>query len=143
MSFMNALDTNIWIYSHDSRDAAKQTMAQHLINNVRPLALPWQVGCEFIAASRKLHSLGFTEDHAWLALTAMQGMADAILLPAADLWAETHALQGTFSLSFWDALLAAACIRGGVLTLYSDNLGSSPSIHGLSIVNPFTPGSTP
>jgi predicted nucleic acid-binding protein len=143
MSFMNALDTNIWIYSHDSRDTAKQQIAQDLIDNVRPLALPWQVGCEFIAASRKLHPLGFTEANARLALTAMRGMADEILLPSPDLWAETHALQTGFSLSFWDALLAAGCIRGGVLTLYTEDFGSSPSIQGLSIVNPFTTGSTP
>jgi predicted nucleic acid-binding protein len=48
---MNVLDTNIWLYSHDTRDPHKQAIAQQLIATVRPLALPWQVGCEFIAAS--------------------------------------------------------------------------------------------
>jgi hypothetical protein len=27
--------------------------------------VPWQVACEFIAASRKLAELGFTAAHAW------------------------------------------------------------------------------
>src|SRR6266851_6914561 len=67
---MIALDTNIWIYSHDTRDPAKQAAAQQLIGQTRPLALPWQVGCEFVAASRKLQAQGFSEQQAWLALTA-------------------------------------------------------------------------
>jgi len=42
---MIALDKNIWLYSHDTRDPRKQALAQRLIATVRPLALPWQVGC--------------------------------------------------------------------------------------------------
>jgi hypothetical protein len=51
---MNVLDTNIWLYSHDSRDPVKQLRSQELISRTRPLALPWQVGGEFVAASRNL-----------------------------------------------------------------------------------------
>jgi predicted nucleic acid-binding protein len=40
---MNAIDTNVWLYSHDTRDAHKQAVAQSLIANLRSLALPWQV----------------------------------------------------------------------------------------------------
>src|SRR6266849_4374315 len=111
---MNVIDTNIWLYSHDLRDPRKQGIAQQLIATTRPLALPWQVGCEFVAASRKLAVVGFTESQAWAALAAMQVLADVILLPAPDLWLETQSLQSSYSLSFWDALLVAACLRGGV-----------------------------
>lgn len=135
---MNAIDTNIWIYSHDRRDPQKQQKAQELIDNTRPLALPWQVGCEFVAASRKLVPQGFTEAKAWQALEAMRQMANIIVLPVPDLWTETRNLQGRHSLSFWDALLVAACHRGGVRTLYTEDLGGSPDINGLAIVNPFT-----
>jgi predicted nucleic acid-binding protein len=61
---MNAVDTNVWIYCRDTRDPHKQTVAQQLIAGLRPLALPWQVGCEFIAASRNLAPSGFTEAQA-------------------------------------------------------------------------------
>jgi len=37
---MNAIDTNIWLYSHDNRDQRKQAIAQQLIAAARPLALP-------------------------------------------------------------------------------------------------------
>jgi predicted nucleic acid-binding protein len=101
------------------------------------LALPWQVGCEFIAASRKLAAAGFTEAQAWAAVAVMQALADVILLPVPDLWPETQALQNGYSLSFWDALLVAACLRGGVQILYTEDMGAPPSIDSLSLVNPF------
>src|SRR5438105_3722851 len=102
---MNAFDTNVWLYSYDTRDSHKQAAALQLIATVRPFALPWQVGCEFIAASRKLAPLGFTEAQAWQALYDMQTAAAVILYPDATTWAETRALQRRHSLSFWDALL--------------------------------------
>ena len=134
---MNAIDTNIWIYSHDGRDLLKQQVAQQLIASVRPLALPWQVGCEFIAASRKLAAHGFDEAKAWLALAQMKAMADAILLPTSELWAAAQALQGAHSLSFWDALLAASCIQDNVQVLYTEDMGAPRTIESLSLVNPF------
>mgnify|MGYP001423461883 CR=1 FL=1 len=134
---MNAIDTNVWLYSHDTRDPRKQGIAQQLIAAVRPLALPWQVGCEFVAAARKLAPAGFTEAQAWRALTAMRTLADAILLPVPDLWPQTQALQVRHSLSFWDALLAAACLHGGVQTLDTEDMGAPRAIDRLSLVNPF------
>lgn len=134
---MNAIDTNVWLYSHDARDLRKQGLALQFIAAARPLALPWQVGCEFVAASRKLAATGFTEAHAWAALTAMRALADVILLPAPDLWPEAQALQGRYSLSFWDALLASACLRGGVQVLYTEDMGAPRTIDRLSLVNPF------
>jgi predicted nucleic acid-binding protein len=110
---MNVIDTNIWIYSHDTRDRHKQLTAQSLIATVRSMALPWQVGCEFIAACRKLAAIGFDETRAWTALADMQAMANVVLMPSEDHWHEARSLQLRHSLSFWDALLAAACIRGG------------------------------
>jgi predicted nucleic acid-binding protein len=104
------------------------------------LALLWQVGCEFIAASRKLASIGFNEDQAWSALTQMQAMANVVLLPTSHLWLATHGLQSKHALSFWDALLVGACIQGGVQILYTEDLGAPRNIDGLSVVNPFLAG---
>src|SRR6266851_2860570 len=103
----------------------------------KPLALPWQVGCEFVAASRKLAAAGFTESQAWAALAAMRALADVILLPVPDLWPETQALQGRHSLSFWDAQLVSTCLRGGAQVLYTEDIGAPRAIDSLSLVNPF------
>jgi hypothetical protein len=57
---MNAVDTNILIYARNPRDAVKWQKARELGHNVPDGALLWQVGCEFIAASRKLTSIGYS-----------------------------------------------------------------------------------
>ena len=137
---MNAIDTNVWIYSYDTRDPQKQLAAQQLMASVRPLVLLWQVGCEFIAASSKLKPIGFTQDQAWQALANMQTTAAAILVPDAPVWSDARSIQQRHSLSFWDALLVAACIRGGVQTLYTEDMVSPRFIDSLSLVNPFLPG---
>ena len=137
---MNALDTNVWVYSHDTRDPIRRQIALDLVNAVKDdVALPWQVGCEFIAASRKLLTIGFTAQDAWDALRRMRGMARSIILPIPDSWDRAEALMPRFGLSFWDALLAAACIGGGVTTLYSEDFGTLTAIDSLSIVHPFPP----
>lgn len=140
---MNAIDTNVWIYSHDTRDPHKQAVAQSLIAGLRNLALPWQIGCEFISASRKLGPLGFDAVHAWNALADMQSMANAALMPVPRLWPAAQAVQARHSLSFWDALLVAACIDGGVTVLFTEDMGSPRQIDGLSLVNPFFPPAVP
>jgi predicted nucleic acid-binding protein len=134
---MNAVDTNVWIYSHDTRDPRKQQLAQQVIASAPPFVLPWQIGCEFIAACRKLARLGFTENQAWQGLADMQAGADSVDLPDEQLWIEAQSLQSRHSLSFWDALLVAACIRAGVQVLYTEDMGAPRVIDSLSLVNPF------
>ena len=134
---MNVVDTNIWIYCHDGRDPTKRAKAQEAVAAAGPLALPWQVGCEFIAACRKLEPQGFDKNEAWDSLTDISTSATQILLPVPDLWPETRSLQDRFSLSFWDALLVATCIRGNVKILYTENMGAPRTIDNLSLVNPF------
>jgi predicted nucleic acid-binding protein len=134
---MNAIDTNIWIYRFDSRDAAKQQVAAQLTATVRPQVLLWQVGCEFVAASRKLGAFGFTEDQAWRALADMQIIASQVALPDQQVWTDAQALHQRHGLSFWDALLVAACIRAGVQTLYTEDIGAPRTLDGISLVNPF------
>jgi predicted nucleic acid-binding protein len=131
---MNAIDTNIWIYRHDSRDPSKQRLADQLITSVRSLFLLWQVGCEFIAASRQMAPLGFSEAQAWAALADMQTIVSAVLLPEVQVWTDAQALQGRYSLSFWDALLVAGCLRGGIQTLFTEDIGAPRTIDGLSLV---------
>jgi predicted nucleic acid-binding protein len=73
----------------------------------------------------------------------MRTLADVILLPFPDLWPETQALQGRYSLSFWDALLVAVCLREGVQVLYTEDIGAPRAIDQLSLVNPFLGQPTP
>jgi predicted nucleic acid-binding protein len=138
---MNALDTNVWIYCHDRRDPRKQKIAQQLVETVRPMALVWQVGCEFIAAARKLEPFGFPLSAAWEALGEMQTMADTVVLPKVEFWPRCRALQRQYGLQFWDALIVVACLSDRVTTLYSEDLCGRDGVENLKIVNPFAAGS--
>jgi len=62
---MNAVDTNVLIYAHDSRDPRKQALAVSLIQSQADGALLWQVACEYLSASRKLESQGYSLLQAW------------------------------------------------------------------------------
>jgi predicted nucleic acid-binding protein len=62
---MIALDANILIYACDKADLKRQQVALDLVSNARDGVLLWQVACEFVAASRKLRSQGFTMAGAW------------------------------------------------------------------------------
>jgi len=131
------------LYCHDSRDPQKQAIAQNLMATERPFALVWQIGCEFLAASRTLIPLGFTAAQAWGDLADMRLVADAIVLPVPEIWTEAQSLQTRHMLSFWDSLLVAACVRGGVTLLYTEEMGAPRMIDGLSLVNPFLPTPSP
>ncbi len=71
---MNAVDTNILIYSCDGRDPASQARAREVMSSLTQPVLLWQVACEFIAASRKLADHGFTQEAAWAAPASPSGM---------------------------------------------------------------------
>jgi len=61
---MTGFDTNILIYSCDHADTRRQHRALELLARAPDGVLLWQVAAEFVAASRKLASQGFTPFHA-------------------------------------------------------------------------------
>jgi predicted nucleic acid-binding protein len=61
---MNAVDTNVLFYAHDSRDPKKQETAAELIASLTDGTLLWQVACEYLWASRKLEALGYSYSEA-------------------------------------------------------------------------------
>jgi predicted nucleic acid-binding protein len=134
---MNVIDTNVWIYLNDRRDPRKHAIAKNVVDTCTNLILPWQVGCEFISASKKLVPFGFTEEDSWDTLLDMQNTAVGILLPQPDDWIEARSLQKSHTLSFWDAILVGACIREGIRTLYTEDMGSPRKIGSLELINPF------
>jgi len=133
---MNALDTNILLYAHDPRDATKQTIAVSLIQSLTDGALLWQVACEYLAASRKLEPFGYNRLRAWQDIQDLRRVW-TIILPSWDVLDRAEKLMNAYSLSFWDAMIIAACLEGGVNRLYSEDFDAYPRIDGLEIVNPF------
>lgn len=133
---MNAVDTNILIYARDPRDLIKQGTAIHLLTDLDDGVLLWQVACEYVSASRKLAVFGYDQSQALADLTDLRG-AWKTLLPTWNVIDKAESLLRSYSLSFWDALIVAACLEGGVTRLYSEDFDASVQGEGLEIINPF------
>jgi predicted nucleic acid-binding protein len=98
--------------------------------------LLWQVACEFVAASRKLSAQGFTASDAWNRLGEFLNLFP-LVLPTAGVLTRGEQLHVTYRVSFWDALILAACAEAGVTIFYSEDVPGHPSLGTLQIVNPF------
>jgi predicted nucleic acid-binding protein len=133
---MIALDTNILIYACDKADLKRQQVALDLVSNARDGVLLWQVACEFVAASRKLRSQGFTMADAWERLADYLALFP-LILPAAGASERARVLHTEDEWSFWDAMIVAACLECGVTRLYSEDLPGRAVRWPLEIVNPF------
>jgi len=135
---MNAVDTNVLIYLHDPRDPRKQSQATALVSALRPGVLLWQVACEYVAAARKLRSIGVSEQDIWNNLRELQKHWSTVT-PDVQYLDRAQSLMQQRSLSFWDALLIGSAIESGITTLYSEDFSGVGPIGGLQIVNPFAP----
>ena len=132
---INAVDTNILIYINDPRDLAKQGIAISLVSALTEGVLLWQVACEYLAASRKLESLGYNQAQAYEYIRDLQHVWYTAL-PRWNIIDRAEDLMSRFSLSHWDSMIVAACLEANVETLYTEDFGYS-NIDGLMIVNPF------
>ncbi len=138
---MNAVDTNVLVYSLDVDEPAKQAKAKALLASLvgaRPATiLTWQVAGELLRWLRKWEAAGRVsgadvEKHFRDFLAVFP-----LTLPGPQVFARYFDLHSRFSLSHWDALLLAACKEAGVTTLFSEDMDSGTDYDGLTIVNPF------
>jgi len=132
---MNAVDTNSLIYVNDPRDSVMQQAAAYLVSNLTEGILLWQVACEYLAASRKLESLGYDRAQAYQNIRDLQQVWYTAL-PTWSMIDRAENLMSRFNLSHWDSMIIAACLEANVHTPFTEDLGYS-SIDGLKIVNPF------
>ncbi|MGE5212576.1 MAG: PIN domain-containing protein [Nitrospirota bacterium] len=133
---MNAVDTNVLLYVHDPRDVAKQVTASNLLQSLGDGVLLWQVACEYLAASRKLVPFGYSLAQAYQDVRDLQRVWFT-LLPSWNTLDRAETLLNAYSLSFWDAMIIAACLEAGVTRLYSEDFDAYSHVDGLELVNPF------
>ncbi len=133
---MNAVDTNVLIYVQDPRDPVKQATATALVKSLPDGVLLWQVANEYLAASRKLAPFGYNHAQAFQDISRWRKVWTTIL-PTWAVMEKAEDLRQRFNLSFWDAMIVAACVDGGVTRLYSEDFDAYKQIDGLQLVNPF------
>ncbi len=136
---MNAVDTNILIYSIDAADEKKRRRSLELIESL-PLGetiIRWQVACEVAAVIRSMSNTGRFKGNFEEAVSSLRACFP-IVVPAISSLDRSLRIQRDDQVSPWDALLIAACADAGVTQLYTEDLQSKRVIDGVQIVNPFS-----
>src|SRR4051812_3567642 len=110
---MNAIDPNVFLYSVDRNEPAKQLVAQRLLQQphsaAEPTVLLWQVIGELAQQLRRWRDQGKLtpvefSDH----LRAFRHLFP-LVLPTADAFDAALHLAGRFTLSHWDSMILGAC----------------------------------
>src|SRR5438034_1342291 len=108
MSFMNAVDTNVIVYSLDASEPAKQAKAQHLLGGLAQppveTLLPWQVAGELLNCLRKWESAGRLAP-ADVEAHFRDFLMFPLAVPSARVFQISFELRARFSLSHWDSML--------------------------------------
>ena len=135
---MNAVDTNILIYSIDSRDARKRARAVHLIQTLpeSETIIPWQVACETAAVLRTMVRSGHFQGDFAQTITSLRDCFP-IRVPELSTLDRSVKIHVQLQVSPWDALLIAACADAGVTRLYTEDFQSQSVIDGVQLINPF------
>lgn len=127
-------DSNILLYTLDT--AGKAATAEKILDRCTTISV--QVLNEFASVARRKKLLSVEE------IVEMETTFRALfeVLPL-TLAIHDHALLlcGRYSLSFYDALIAAAALEAGCTTLYSEDMQHGLKIEQqLEVVNPFRAG---
>jgi predicted nucleic acid-binding protein len=139
MNDRSFLDTNIFIYSIDRRDAGKEKKAADLIrDSLSSLkgVVSFQVVQEFFnVASKRLV--------APMSIESAQLYLERVFLPllrvhsSAALYGEALAFQGRYRLSWYDSLIVCSALHAGCTILYSEDMQHGQRFGTLEIKNPF------
>lgn len=130
-------DTNVLIYAVDEEEPrklaiAEQLVEEHLVEGEGMISV--QVLREFYNSSRKLKS-AVSDERA----TEMVKYFSTFNTLSEDYGLENHPviLSREYMLSFWDALIIEAALKGGADRLLTEDLQHGQVIEGLRIENPF------
>jgi predicted nucleic acid-binding protein len=139
---MNAVDTNVLLYSVDNNEPVKQLKAQRFLEQLHsatePVVLLWQVLGELVQQLRrwrdqgKLTPAGFSQH-----VVAFRHLFP-LMLPTAEVFDTALSMADRFSLSHWDSMLLGACQAAGAKRLYTEDMGAPRTIDGIELINPFT-----
>lgn len=139
---MNAVDTNILLYSVDRNDPAKQIKAKQLLQQLHSAAEPtillWQVLGELTQQLRRWRDQGRLTPAEFLQHVLAFRHVFPLVLPTPEAFDAATDLSERLSLSHWDSMLLGACRAAGATRLYTEDMGSPRTIDGIELINPFT-----
>ena len=139
MSAKFFLDTNILVYTFDSRATRKKGRAQDLVDQ----ALQSQDGVVSTQVIQEFLNVATTKFHRPLTLHDAQRYLQEVLAPlcivftSIDLYRQALDLQHETRYSFYDSLIIGGALQAGCQTLFSEDLQHGQHIRSLQIINPF------
>jgi len=138
---MNAIDTNVLLYSVDRNEPAKQVKAQQLLSQLysaaEPTLLLWQVLGELAQQLRRWRDQGgLTPPEFSQHIRAFRHLFP-LTLPTPEAFDAALDLAERFSLSHWDSMILGACHAAGVVRLYTEDMGAPRIIDEIELINPF------
>jgi predicted nucleic acid-binding protein len=138
---MNAIDTNVLLYSIDRHEPIKQHKAQQLLQQLRtapePTILLWQVLGELTQQLRRWRDQGkLTPAEFSQHIQAFRHLFP-LVLPVEEVFDAAQDLAGRFSLSHWDSMILGACKVAGETRLYTEDIGAPRVIDRIELINPF------
>jgi predicted nucleic acid-binding protein len=133
MSGKTFIDTNIFIYSLDSRDGRKQEIARKVLRDVKNGVISTQVMQEFYAVMTRKLNVAPLE-----ARKIVQTMERFEITPTApNLIYEAINIHILEQIQFWDAMIIAGGIFANCTELFSEDFNTGQIISGIKIINPF------
>jgi predicted nucleic acid-binding protein len=137
---MNAVDTNVLIYSVDQKEPTKQAKAhqllQILVNGAEATVLLWQVLAETARQLRRWKDQGELTESEFVQHVQAFRLLFPLVLPIEAVFDRALDLASRFSLSHWDSMILGACKEAHVTTLYTEDMGAPTTIDGIQLVNP-------
>lgn len=133
------VDSNILVYAIDPAEAAKQRLAQSLLQALRASGrgvLSVQVLGEFFRAATRRIALPLTPAQAERNLTSFAAAFPVLETTAVAILEAARGVQA-YPLSFWDGVIWATAKLNGLPYLLSEDMGDGQVIEGVRIMNPF------
>ena len=139
MSDKTFVDTNVLIYAHDVDAGDRNAVARRLVSELwdsRRAVISTQVLQEFyVNATRKI-STPIARAEARQIVKAYAVWQTELVGPAEI--QQASELEEEHQLSFWDALIVAAALKGGASRILTEDMNDGQSISGVLIENPFS-----
>src|SRR5438067_1081357 len=137
---MNAVDTNVLLYSIDRHEPSKSLKAQQLLRQLHSAppatVLLWQVLGELGQQLRRWRDQGKLTPAEFVQHVQAFRFLFPLILPTPAVFDQALSLADRYSLAHWDSMILGACQMAGINTLYTEDMGAPRTIHGIELVNP-------
>ena len=133
------LDTNVLVYTFDSTALRKQKVARELVETAlkdREGIVSYQVAQEFLNVALRKFSppMSSLEAQSYLRRVLMPLCE---VFPDSSLYSDALSIASKTGWTFYDSLILASAATGRCRTLFSEDLQSGRTIHGVEVQNPF------